>query len=140
MAVLRCTASFFSIMEEIWKTVEGWEPIKVSNLGRVKGVRGNIAKTQRSSKKNGEYEWLYLQVNGVRKYMSVHRLVATAFIPNPEFLPVVMHIDDNPYNNKAENLKWGTYRDNTHDSIRKGRFKIVQNTKRGPRGNYRKKD
>lgn len=126
-------------MEEIWKDITGWEPMQVSNLGRVKGIRGHILKTQYQPKSSGEYEWLYLAKNGIRKWASIHRLVAQAFIPNPENLPIVMHLDDNTKNNRVDNLRWGTYRDNTHDSIQKGRFVVVQNTRRGPRGKYEKK-
>lgn len=123
-------------MEEVWKDIKGWEPMQVSNLGKVKGLTGRILKTQISSEKNGGYEWLYLFKEGRRKYIGVHRLVAQVFLPNPENLPVVMHLDDNTKNNRVDNLKWGSYKNNTQDSIQKGRFKIVTNTKRGPRGKY----
>lgn len=46
------------------------------------------------------------------KTLRVHRLVAIAFIPNPNNYPVVMHLDNDPSNNRVENLKWGTYKDN----------------------------
>lgn len=52
----------------------------------------------------------------------VSRLVALAYIPNPDNLPVVMHLDDNGSNNHIENLKWGTYKENTRDSINKSRW------------------
>jgi len=46
------------------------------------------------------------------KSHSIHRLVATAFIPNPDNLPIVMHLDNNPLNCHKDNLKWGTAKDN----------------------------
>lgn len=52
----------------------------------------------------------------------VSRLVAMAYIPNPKNLPVVMHLDDKGSNNTVTNLKWGTYKENTRDSISKGRW------------------
>lgn len=57
----------------------------------------------------------------------VHRLVAEAFIPNPNNLPLVRHLDDNPRNNRVENLAWGTQTDNMQDCVRHGR--LVGNTR-----------
>lgn len=53
----------------------------------------------------------------------LNRLVATLYIPNPHNLPVVMHLDNNPLNNKVSNLKWGTYKENTQQMMREGRNK-----------------
>jgi len=62
--------------------------------------------------------------NGERKPFPVHRLVAEAFIPNPENLPCVCHRDDNPLNNHVDNLFWGTQADNIRDmDIKKRRYK-----------------
>lgn len=52
----------------------------------------------------------------------VHRLVAEAFIPNPNNYPVVRHLNDRPHDNVVDNLAWGTYRDNTLDALNHGRF------------------
>lgn len=52
----------------------------------------------------------------------VHRLVAEAFIPNPNRLPLVRHMDDNPRNNCVENLAWGTQVDNMQDCVKHGRL------------------
>lgn len=54
------------------------------------------------------YERTKLRNNKVSKNVKIHRLVAEAYIPNPNNLPVVMHLNDNPLNNRLENLKWGT--------------------------------
>lgn len=50
------------------------------------------------------------------KHYHIHRLVALVYIPNPNNLPVVMHLDDNKLNNDVSNLKWGTYYDNNLQS------------------------
>lgn len=50
----------------------------------------------------------------------VHRLVATVYVPNPNNLPVVMHLDNDIYNNYYKNLKWGTQKENVYQSIRDG--------------------
>lgn len=70
------------------------------------------------------YERTKLRNNKVSKNVKIHRLVAEAYIPNPNNLPVVMHLDDNPLNNRLENLKWGTQKDNVYDAINKGRLKL----------------
>lgn len=70
------------------------------------------------------YERTKLRNNKVSKNVKIHRLVAEAYIPNPNNLPVVMHLDDNPLNNSLENLKWGTQKDNVYDAINKGRLKL----------------
>jgi len=58
--------------------------------------------------------------NRTSEQVYVHRLVAEAFIPNPEGLPFVRHLDDNPANNAASNLAWGTRSDNGVDAVRNG--------------------
>lgn len=53
----------------------------------------------------------------------LNRLVAILYIHNPHNLPVVMHLDNNPLNNRVSNLKWGTYKENTQQMMREGRNK-----------------
>ena len=62
----------------------------------------------------------------------LNRLVATLYIPNPGNLPVVMHLDNNPLNNKVSNLKWGTYKENTKQMMREGRNKGQFSSKLSP--------
>jgi len=61
-----------------------------------------------------------LRTRGDRKIKLVHRLVAEAFVPNPEGYPIVRHLDDDPENNYYRNLAWGTQKDNRDDSVRNG--------------------
>ena len=104
---------------EEWKDVVGFEGYyQVSNYGRVKGQYGKILATLVDTRGTTR---MCLSVDRVRTYTSIHRLVAQAFIPNPDNLPVVMHLDDNPRNNHVSNLQWGTQRDNIYDMISKGR-------------------
>lgn len=63
-----------------------------------------------------------LYKNNVKKIHSVHRLVAEAFIPNPNNFLIVHHIDGNPQNNSVDNLKWCTQKENVHHCIVSGKF------------------
>lgn len=104
---------------EIWKDVEGFGgDYKVSNLGRVYSeVAQRILKTP-ANILNG-----YCQVplgsrsNGLRKSFRVHRLVALAFIPNPQNKKEVNHKDKDKMNNTVENLEWMSGWENTQHKI-----------------------
>lgn len=102
------------IMEEIWKDIEGYEGIyQVSNLGNVKTIYDNThhKKVDRLLKqkflKTG-YKIVALSKMCKRKYFTVHRLVAKAFIPNTCNLPSINHKDENKSNNNVSNLEWCT--------------------------------
>lgn len=64
-----------------------------------------------------------LRCYGRRVHRYLHRLVAEAFIPNPEGYPEVRHLDDDPSNNEVWNLAWGTQYDNVQDCINNGNFR-----------------
>ena len=100
---------------EIWKDIIGYESFyQVSNLGRVKSLNYNHTGKEEILKegwvhyKNGGYRSVNLCKNGKRKTHLVHRLVAEAFIPNPDNLPCINHKDENPSNNCVNNLEWCT--------------------------------
>lgn len=98
-------------MEEIWKEIKEYEGLyQVSNMGRVKSLRKNII-LKKSITYRG-YEKVNLSVNNIHKDYSVHRLVANAFIPNPDNLPQVNHKDENKTNNCVNNLEWCTQKYN----------------------------
>ena len=74
---------------------------------------------------HNNYGHLYVQLRdcyGRKRKMLVHRLVAMAFLDNPNNLPIVRHMDDDPTNNDAYNLAWGTAKDNVQDCIDHGRM------------------
>ena len=96
--------------EEIWKDIAGYEGLyKVSNLGRVKSL--NYRKTGKERilipcKTANGYLQVRLSKNCISKQHLIHRLIAQAFIENPENLPEVNHIDEDKTNNCVSNLEW----------------------------------
>ena len=99
-------------MEEIWKDIEGYEGLyQVSNMGRVRSLRKNIILRQGITR---GYKRVILSTNDIPKHYYIHRLVATAFISNPDNLPQVNHKDENKTNNCVDNLEWCTPKYNTN--------------------------
>lgn len=98
-------------MEEVWKDIKGYEgKYQVSNLGRIKSLsyrNTGISKILVPKINKGYYE-IGLYLNGIRKMFFVHRLVALTFIPNPNNLPQINHIDEDKTNNCVDNLEWCT--------------------------------
>ena len=95
---------------ETFVKIEGFDNYEVSNLGKVRNIKsGRILKP--SLNKNG-YLRLWLCKNNKRKHLYLHRIIATAFIDNPDEKPCVNHIDENKLNNDLSNLEWCTVREN----------------------------
>lgn len=111
---------------EIWKPVVGYERLyECSSMGRVRSldrIISYISRTQEGkeytttntykgknlslNKRNGNYLCVSLSKDGFVKTAAVHRIVAEAFLPNPNNLPMVNHKDENPLNNCVNNLEW----------------------------------
>lgn len=109
--------------KEIWKPVKGFEDrYKVSNLGHIYSNKNErLLKTPPG--KRG-YPVVNLMVDNKKaRLCTVHRLVAEAFIPNPDNKPEVNHIDGNRCNNNVSNLEWCTLRENNLHARRTGLHK-----------------
>lgn len=101
---LNAGACFLVMEEEIWRVIEeSLGKYEVSNYGRVRNSSSkNILKE--TNTRNYRYVSMWFGNNRVRK--SVHILVAKAFVDNPYCLPQVNHKDENPANNRSDNLEW----------------------------------
>lgn len=106
---------------EIWKPVVGWEGLyEVSNHGRVKSLRsGKIL----AGTNLGGYIIVGLRCFGPARLERVHRLVAKAFIPNPNEYPDIDHLNMAKSDNRAENLEWVTPSENSKRAWRAGAYK-----------------
>ena len=95
-------------MEEIFKDVKGYEGYyEVSNLGRVRSTSYKGTRILKPSLKS-RYKIVVFCINQIKVHKLVHRLVAEAFIPNPNNYSIVNHIDGNRKNNEVSNLEWCT--------------------------------
>lgn len=129
-------------MKELWKDIVGYEGCyQVSDLGNIKSLYREVACVSRGGKNfikgtpekilklkqsgNTDYWYVNLCKDGVVRYFSVHRLVAQAFVSNPENKAEVNHIDGNKKNNLAINLEWATRSENL-----KHRYRVLGQTNR----------
>ena len=100
---------------ESWKYVEGYEYLyQVSNTGFVKSIAryGTKGKIMIPLDNGKGYLRIKLSKNNFAKRVMLHRIIAKAFIPNPENKPYINHIDGNKKNNSIENLEWCTQKEN----------------------------
>ena len=94
-------------MKEIWKDIKDYEGhYQVSNLSRVKSIKFGKERILKPVTDRHGYLIVGLWKNNKQKTYKVHRLVAEAFLPNPDNLPQVNHKDENPLNNNVNNLEW----------------------------------
>ena len=111
--------------QEIWKDIKNYEGLyKISNLGRVKSLPKYAGRSYRKEKilktyldKNG-YVKVILCKNNRTRFLSIHRLLAEAFIPNPNDYPQINHKDENKQNNSLNNLEWCTCKYNINYGTR----------------------
>lgn len=93
-------------MKEIWKPIKDYEGLyEISNYGRVKSFYKDKTKILKKGIRN-TYEIIQLSKNKKRKSFQIHRLVAEAFLDNPNNYEIVNHKDFNRINNRVDNLEW----------------------------------
>lgn len=122
-----------NVMTEIWKSVPGYVGLyEVSNIGRVRtvegkethsvrhGVRRWKSRVLREKNPKGRDVRVSLWKDKKEKSFLVHRLVAMAFLPNPDNKATVNHKDGNPRNNHVTNLEWATYKENNNHAFNTG--------------------
>ena len=98
-------------MIEVWKDIQGYEGLyAVSNFGNVKNIVSD--KTLKKLPSKAGYLTVALYKNKIPKRCTIHRLVAKAFIPNPDEKETVNHIDGDKHNNIVANLEWATRAEN----------------------------
>lgn len=139
------------LLKEEWRDIPCFEGFyQVSNLGRIKilekrvriGNNTRIIKERIANpyiRKNG-YIKITLYKPSCTKNFFVHRLVAIAFIDNPNNYPIINHKDENPSNNRMENLEWCTYQyNNTYGTCRQKRAKSIDYAKITANTDYAKR-
>ena len=123
-------------MNEIWKDIKVYEgKYQVSNLGNIKNLNhlnSKKIKIMCLKKHKKGYFQIELHKNNISKTFLVHRLVAEAFIPNPNNYPIINHIDLNKNNNCVDNLEWCNQSQNMKHSY------ILKSTTEKPRKLYKK--
>ena len=123
-----------------WRPVRGWEEYYVVSdqgqfkaLTRITRYRTGAVRTYPETIREGSighngYRVFSLNAPGIMEFRYLHRMAAEAFIPNPDNLPLVRHLDDDKLNNLVDNLAWGTDSDNHWDAIRNGKEYWTQQT------------
>lgn len=109
-----------------WREIVGWSNYMVSNTGLVKQIcdsprrKAGIIPIHNSGPKG--YLQVQLNQNGASTHFRLHKIVALAFIPNPENKPYINHKDCNKHNNHVDNLEWCTHKENTDHAVKNNRY------------------
>lgn len=116
-------------MDEVWKDIDDFEGYyQISNFGRIRScdryvnsksgskrlVRGNIHNCYVG---HGGYYYISLYKDNKHRLCTLHRLIAKAFLPNPNDLPCIDHINTDRKDNRIDNLKWVSYLENNKNEI-----------------------
>lgn len=126
-------------MSEEWKDIDGYKGYMVSNLGNIiskekvwvtgRGTCRHKYQSQMKKVERNGYLYVGFCLNGKSKSLLIHRLVAKAFIPNPQNFPVVNHINGIKGDNRVENLEWLTPGENQKHAFRIGLKKATDSSK-----------
>ncbi len=108
--------------DEQWAMADDDPNYWVSTHGRIYSTKSNQFLKAKKMDKHGHVGFAIYRPGDKPKYNYLHRLMAKAFIPNPDNDPVVRHLTDDPDYNVIDNLAWGTQKDNMRDCIENGNF------------------
>ena len=111
---------------EHWKQIDDYPLYEVSDFGRIRSSIKRPKRILKPQKNSRGYYRIHLRNDHGIKLFFVHRLVASAFVENPEGKPHVNHIDNDPANNSAVNLEWVTPKENSAHSIKQNRHKRTE--------------
>ena len=123
--ILKEGIRYFSTGGEIWKDMPGYEGLyQVSNHVQIRNIKWTTRRPliQYNNRGNYAYKVVRLSKNGIIKTKLVHRMVALAFIPNPDNKETVNHKDLDKFNNNSHNLEWCTQKENIHHAIKNGAY------------------
>lgn len=130
------TANQNTIVTETWKAIDGYNGLyEVSNCGRVRSLDRVVHHPRYHNKRiRGQsmklrtdihgYLYVGLSSDGAQKMLKVHRLVLIAFVGEPAKNAVCMHLDNDPKNNRVNNLRWGTISENNGQCREDGRTNV----------------
>ena len=113
---------------EIYSPIKEFNGYLITNFGKIFSLKRHNMKKIKCFKNKQGYLEVYLYKSGKNHKKKVHRLVAQAFIPNPDNKPCINHIDEDKTNNNVSNLEWCTYKENNNHGTR---TKRASNSRKG---------
>lgn len=119
-------------MIEEWKTIENYPDYMISSMGRIKSFKKGKEIILKPILSKVGYYYVNLQNNGKRKVHYIHRLLGKYYIPNPENKPCINHINTDKTDNRIDNLRWVTQKENCNNLTTKQKQSSNNNYKSIP--------
>lgn len=115
----------YNLNNEVWLPITDYPNYMISNLGNVKSLSNNKTRKEKilkNVKNRGGYLQVFLSKNGKVKRYYIHRLVAEHFLPNLDYKPEIDHINTNKSDNRVENLRWCSHKENINNLLTKDKM------------------